>query len=156
MQPPSVSPRPIVRGAAAILLRQKGPAHEALLLRRRTAPFAGEWFPVEGRLRADEPPLAAILREIREETGLVPLRLYRDVLEPQIVPSRGYDVHLSVFVGFVSANATVVLNHEHSHCEWLSLDAAITRVPLPAQRATLQRVQSAFVAVHPAESLRVV
>jgi dATP pyrophosphohydrolase len=143
------------RGVASLVLRSRADAHEVLLLRRATEPFLGEWFPIEGGLDGDEPPHAAARREILEETGLVPHRLYRDPLSPLLVPSAGYEVHLHVFVAFVETNAEVTLNEEHSHCEWLSIDEAIARVPLAAQKAALRRVEETFLRTAPPTHLLV-
>lgn len=44
---------------------------DVLLLYRRRPPNRGKWNGVGGRLEPGETPLAACLREVREETGYV-------------------------------------------------------------------------------------
>lgn len=56
------------RPAALCYVRSNG---RVLLLQRERPPFAGRWTAPGGKLRADETPLDAVRREIREETGLV-------------------------------------------------------------------------------------
>lgn len=41
-----------------------------LLIRRATEPFAGCWSLPAGYVDVDEPPIAAVIREVREEVGL--------------------------------------------------------------------------------------
>lgn len=43
---------------------------ELLLVRRRRAPAAGAWSVPGGRVEPGEPAAAAVVREVREETGL--------------------------------------------------------------------------------------
>jgi len=142
-------------GVASILLRVTRGSYEVLLLRRATQPFYGEWFAIEGGLQPGEQAHEAALREILEETRLVPERLYRETPLPRVVPSVGYEVLLSIFVAFVAPDAEVTLNEEHSDYQWLQIAQAIGRVPLPAQKATLRRIESTFVLGVPPEQLRV-
>ena len=59
------------------VLRGAGERLEVLVLRR--APNArrpGSWETVHGTIEPNETPVQASLRELHEETGFVPLRLY--------------------------------------------------------------------------------
>ena len=46
------------------------PEGRVLLVRRRIQPFMGSWALPAGYQEIDEEPQAAVLREVREETGL--------------------------------------------------------------------------------------
>ena len=146
----------IRNGVAGFLFRKPGETYEVLLLRRAIEPFHGEWFPVEGKRAPHEQPQETMLREIAEETGLVPERLYWQSTEPQLVPSCGYWVRSWVFVGFVQGDAMVCLNGEHYEYRWLSVPEAVQCLPLPAQRNNLQRIAAQFLCQMPPQSLRVV
>lgn len=139
-------------GIAVYLIRRAAEAAEILLLRRASPRFLGEWFPVEGWIEAGESSEHAALRELREETAIDPIELYRAEIEP--VPSpMGVPIH--VFVGFTTADATVILDREHSCCEWLPPEEAIRRLPLIEQRRVLQRIVAGFVTRPPPQELRI-
>jgi dATP pyrophosphohydrolase len=139
-------------GVATITLRDAPGGHEVLLLKRATQPFLGEWFPVEGDIDAGESPDEAVIRELREETQLTPVAVYRE--STRIVPSKPAHVRLHIYVSFVSRQGSVALNEEHTEFRWCSLEDALQLLPLPAQREALARVQSRFLdSVPPAELL---
>jgi 8-oxo-dGTP diphosphatase len=61
------SPRQIVVGVGAVIWNELG---EVLLIRRANPPRQHEWSLPGGKVEFGEPLRAALLREIREETGL--------------------------------------------------------------------------------------
>lgn len=125
------------------------------MLERATDPFLGAWFPVEGAIEPGEDAAAAALREIREETGLAPIRFYRQERSPRVVGSGGATVLLHLFVGVVHAEAGVVLNREHRAYEWVTISEAIRRVPLASQRIALRELDRRFVRRRPPDRLRI-
>jgi 8-oxo-dGTP diphosphatase len=62
-------PRPAVTVDAVVFSRRGGREH-VLLIRRGQPPFAGNWALPGGFINMDEPLEDAVLRELREETGL--------------------------------------------------------------------------------------
>jgi dATP pyrophosphohydrolase len=114
----------------------------------------GEWFFVEGLVERGEAPSKAALRELAEETGLVPAEFYVEEREPRVVPASTSRVVMHVFVAFVPGRARVRLNAEHSAYPWVRLVEAETTLPLPAQRRALTRVRERFLAGDRPRSLR--
>jgi 8-oxo-dGTP pyrophosphatase MutT (NUDIX family) len=97
---------------------------------------------VHGHIDADEPPLAAAMREVKEETGLTPLQLYNLSRVELFYQHRMDEVALiPVFVAFVDANTAVRLSPEHDTYEWLRPDAARQRFAWPRERRALDDVE---------------
>jgi len=92
----------------------------------------------------------AALREIREETGLVPERFYSaDICEPFYEADRNRISLLPVFVGFVSPHVAVTLNAERSEARWMTFAEAV--VTFGGQRSGLAHVRREFVDRQPTE-----
>jgi dATP pyrophosphohydrolase len=114
------------------------------LQRSLTTRCPGSWEVVHGRIETGEQPEEAALREVKEETGLVAERLYNVTVTPFYL-HRTHVVELSiVFAAFVDHTAAITLDAEHARYEWLSADAAATRLFWPAERANLRQVLHLF------------
>jgi dihydroneopterin triphosphate diphosphatase len=103
-----------------------GGGHEFLQLRRRADDFmGGTWQTVYGQSEADETAVAAALRELREETGLVPREFYRleHVSIFYIVPEDTL-WHCVQFCAIVGGEDRVMLNAEHTEFRWLRVAEA--------------------------------
>jgi len=114
--------------------------YEFLLLRRASNKiYAGSWRMVGGKLTGEETAWQACLREVAEETRLPVQRL---LAVPYV--NRFYEWQhdrindIPVFVAVTSADASPVLDAEHSDFSWLSLEAAVERLPWPGQREGLR------------------
>jgi 8-oxo-dGTP pyrophosphatase MutT (NUDIX family) len=78
------------------------------------------------------------MRELEEETGLIPLRLYNLSRVELFYQHRTDEVALvPVFAAFVASGAPVQLGPEHDEFEWLSPDAARVRFAWPRERRAL-------------------
>ena len=124
------------------VLRGEGASLECLTLRRAPGGRCpGSWEAVHGHIEAGERPAEAASRELREETGLVPLRLYNLSRVELFYQHRQDEVALvPVFVAFVEADAPVVLSAEHDHGEWLPVAEAAGRFAWPRERRALEDV----------------
>lgn len=123
------------------LFRRRGRGAEFLTLRRAKGRLAGIWQPVTGSRDRGESALAAARREVREETGLDPVRWWRleDValfFDPegdafQLVPR---------FAAELGARARVRISREHDGCAFLAPRAAARRYLWASQRRALAHV----------------
>jgi type II secretory ATPase GspE/PulE/Tfp pilus assembly ATPase PilB-like protein/8-oxo-dGTP pyrophosphatase MutT (NUDIX family) len=97
------------------------------------------WEPVHGHIEPGETPEEAAIRELREETGLTPERLYVVRVSPFYI-RRTRTMELAVvFAGFVGADG-VTLGEEHQAYEWLSVADALERFAFPGERASLREI----------------
>ena len=96
-------------------MRGAGERLEVLALRRSHAGRCPEsWETVHGTIEPGETPVQASLRELREETGLVPEKFYNLSRTEAFYQHRTDELAvIPVFVAFVAAGATVRLSAEH-------------------------------------------
>jgi dihydroneopterin triphosphate diphosphatase len=125
------------------VFRRRGRRVEFLCLRRGPVRFLpGVWQPVTGRCRPRERGLAAAVREVREETGLAPLRWW--ALE---APTIFYDASRDRvrayprFAAETGADATVRLSGEHVDWAFLPAIEAGRRYLWESQRLGLEDVK---------------
>lgn len=131
-----------VRFVDTYVLRHTGDGLQALVLRRGTAGRCpGSWETVHGTIEPGETPVDASLRELREETGLVPVRLYNVSRVELFYRHQEDEVALiPVFAAIVGPEAEPVLSAEHDRAEWLPAGAAATRVAWPRERRALEDI----------------
>ena len=120
----------VVRGADATL--------EFLVLRRAAGGRCpGSWEAVHGHIEPTERPDAAAMREMLEETGLAPTRLYNLSRVESFYQHRLDEVALvPVFAAFVPHDARIRIGAEHDRYEWLPPTDARARIQLAARTSS--------------------
>jgi len=127
-----------------------------VLLLRRTGYLAGLWCQVAGGIEPGEKAWQTALREVREETGLVVEDLWSaDILEQFYEVDKECITVVPVFVGYVSADAEIVLNDEHDAFKWVGLAQASEIFSFPGQRKALAAVKEELVDRTPNPHLRI-
>lgn len=138
--------------AGVILVNFDGVTKMLLLKRAKE----GYWCHIAGKLKKNETAVQAILREIKEETGL----LIEDLFSADYM-IRFYDLRknsifiVPVFVAFIAEKEKITLNKEHTDYKWCSIDEAKSITPFPNQHLTYDHVWSNFCQRKPSELLRV-
>jgi len=121
------------------VFRRRSKRLELLLIRRAAhRSLAGVWQPVTGGIERGESALGAAVREVREETGLEPLRWW--ALEHPATfydPGRDHIRLVPVFAAEVAWTDPVQLSHEHDRYAFVTLAEATKRVLWATQRAAI-------------------
>lgn len=133
-----------MRFVDTLVLRGAGERLEVLVLRR--APGGrnpGSWETVHGTIEPGETPVQTSLRELGEETGMVPERFYN------LSRIEGFYLHrvdelaiIPAFAAIVAADAEPRLSDEHDAFVWLSPPEAARRFAWPRERRALDDVLS--------------
>lgn len=132
---------------------------ELLLLRRVENTAKGGkrnvfWQGVSGGVEADEGAAHAAVRELREETGLQPARLYSvDAIFQLYNVERDRIETVIVFAAEVVDDAQPALSDEHDQWCWAPVEQALQMLPFEPQRAAVRRL-AADIVERPAEAYR--
>ena len=103
----------------------------------------GSWETVHGTIEPGETPVQASLRELREETGLVPEKFYNLSRTEAFYQHKSDEVALiPVFAAFVAPGASVKLSTEHDRAEWLKARDAAARFAWPRERRAMDDILS--------------
>ncbi len=133
-----------VRFVDTYALQGSGEQLQVLALRR--GPHGrniGSWETVHGTIEPGETPVQASLRELREETGLVPEKFYNLSRTEAFYQHKTDElVLIPVFAAFVASGASVNLSAEHDRAEWLKARDAAARFAWPRERRAMDDILS--------------
>lgn len=119
---------------------------EFLLLKRAEKEiYSGVWQMVTGSVNQSEKAAETVLREIKEETDLIPEKLW-------VVPyvnsfysrRRNHICMVPVFAAQVGYHSEVKISDEHSDFKWLQKDDAIKVLAWQGQRISVNTIYDYF------------
>jgi 8-oxo-dGTP pyrophosphatase MutT (NUDIX family) len=124
------------RRAAGVLLRR---GDRWLLLRNARE---GHWGFAKGHLEEGEHELAGALREVKEETGLLPRLdpVFREAIRYEVPATKKRPAatkEVVYFVGSIGYQEDLVRSEEHDRAEWLPLGEALARLDHDQLRSVL-------------------
>ncbi len=128
----------------AHIFRETGDGIEFLLLKRSNNQiYPGIWQMVTGKIEEKEKAHQTALREIKEETGLIPVQLWvAPTINPFYEPKNEYICLLPVFAARVEAKPNVVLSREHTKYKWVGKDEAKKLLAWPGQRDAVDIIKN--------------
>lgn len=124
------------------VFRRRRRGFQVLCLRRAPGTaLAGVWQPVTGKKLRGERALLAAAREVREETGLDPIRWWGlETMSMWFESATERFVALPLYAAEVARDAEVVLSREHDAFRWLAPRAAGAKFAWETQRRALEAV----------------
>lgn len=134
----------------AHIFRQIDDRLEFLLLKRAELEvYPGVWQMVTGSSNQGERAFQTAIREIGEETGLKPRKLW-------VVPyinsfyswRRNHICMIPVFSALVDYTSVVKLSHEHSEYKWVQKDEALDMLAWVGQRNSVNIIYDFFTQPH--------
>lgn len=117
-----------VHGRVQVLVLRRSPGHA----------LPGVWQPVTGKRIGRERALVAAAREVREETGIDPIRWWGlETMSMWFESLNERFAMLPIYAAEVAPTAKVVISREHDDFAWLPLRRAGKRFAWETQRRAL-------------------
>lgn len=138
----------VSRSIEVVVYRLNRDRAEYLVLQRSLEERAhpGMWQIITGMVEEGESAVAAALREVREESGVTPQRLWNVPLVNSFYNATTDTVHMCpVFAIQAAPEAVVTLSEEHMAYDWRPFAAARDRLVWPAHRESLDIVDAYIV-----------
>jgi dATP pyrophosphohydrolase len=125
---------------------ESGDGYEFLQLRRAASDYmGGTWQTVAGCMESGETAWQAALRELKEETGLVPEEFFRSgIVGSFYIPGPTAEddqlFHQIQFLAVVRRDADVILNDEHDAIRWIARTEIDEKFMWPEDRNILRHL----------------
>lgn len=140
----------------AYIFRRVGNEAQFLILKRKSRYMFGLWQQVAGKIENGETAAQAIVRELKEETGLAPSALYSGgFVESFYDPDFNCIQIIPVFVAEAPGDAEVFLSNEHSEYKWLLPEQAREYFTFYQQRNSIELIYREFVLRVPPSELTI-
>ena len=111
---------------------------EYLILKRsNTKRYPSVWQCVTGKIDADEKPINTVLREVKEETNLAPIKLWSIDTVNYYYDSEKDVMNLIPVFGMLVNTQTIELSDEHQEYEWLDIERAKNKLLWEQQKKGL-------------------
>jgi len=130
----------------AHLFRKIGNDIEFLLLKRNNyGSYPGLWQMVTGRINDNETAVNAAKREIKEETKLIPKKMW---VVPNVnsfySPQDDSIYNIPVFAALIDSKENPIISDEHAEFMWVTFDNAIKLLAWTGQRKSVKLIRQYF------------
>ena len=131
---------------AAFVCRKFGKSCEYLVLKRHSRLYDETWQMVSGKVEKGETAWQTALREIKEETGIMPVRLFSaDCVEVFYEHNQNCVNVIPVFLAFAPEDCDVALNpEEHSEFRWVPFNEAMDILHFDVRRECFTKRQKFY------------
>ncbi|NHZ86245.1 MAG: NUDIX domain-containing protein [Planctomycetia bacterium] len=121
-----------------------GPVY--LMLKRSTGKhYEHLWQGVAGKIEKGETATQTVIRELKEETGKKPKRLFVADHIASFYDARNDRIQMVPIFGIEVENSEVQLSEEHSDYKWVSFDEALNLLTWKGQKEGLRTVHDEIV-----------
>ena len=118
-------PKVVVRVIDAYVFNRKSKEIRFLLLKRaKTKIYEHLWQGVAGKIEAGEAAWEAAIRELKEETGFEPVRIFVADHVSKFYEAHGDWVNMVPVFGIEVDNEEVILSDEHCEFKWVDFNTA--------------------------------
>ena len=118
-------PKTKIRVVDAYVFRQTKNGFRFLLLKRaRTKMYEHLWQGVAGKIEKGEKAWQTAIRELKEETGFDPIRIFVADHVSRFYETHGDRVNLVPVFGIEVENGDVTLSKEHCEFQWMDFENA--------------------------------
>jgi len=136
----------LVRVIDAYVFRKTEEGLRFLILKRSaTKLYEHLWQGVAGKIEDGETAHQTAIRELNEETGLLPKRMFVADHISRFYESYGDRVNLVPVFGIEVDSMDVILSEEHSEYKWVTVEIALEHLVWQGQKEGLQVVNDMVV-----------
>lgn len=127
-----------------------------LCMQRCSEFLNGIWQMVTGKVEPGETPYLAAIRELKEETGITPLRFYdADGVETFLDKRTNKIAFTANFIAFTNEPQITLSPQEHDRFLWLNFDEYMNHLTFSEQKRVASKVYENFIKKTPDEFFRI-
>lgn len=139
-------PKSIIRVIDSYVFRQTRAGLKFLLLKRNVKKiYEHLWQGVAGKIEAGEKAWETAIRELKEETGLSPKRIFVADHVSRFYETHGDRINLVPVFGIEVETDQVTLSKEHSDYRWVDLEEALQLLIWRGQRIGIKVVHDMII-----------
>ncbi len=111
-----------------------------VLKRAKTKMYEHIWQGVAGKIEGGETSWEAATRELKEETGLAPLKIFVADHVSKFYETNGDRINLVPVFGIEVDSESVIISQEHCDHKWVDLNGALDLLVWRGQKEAIQVV----------------